>query len=80
MAQQIAGLLAPAFTPNTVTSTNYDVARNLAASDGVIVVTINYRLGVLGWFAHPALQAAPGTTDEERSGNFGLLDMIAALR
>jgi para-nitrobenzyl esterase len=62
------------------TSTNYDVARNLAASDGVIVVTINYRLGVLGWFAHPALQAAPGTTDEERSGNFAVLDMLAALR
>jgi para-nitrobenzyl esterase len=62
------------------TSTNYDVARNLAASDGVIVVTINYRLGVLGWLTHPALQAAPGTTAEERSGNFAVLDMIAALR
>jgi para-nitrobenzyl esterase len=62
------------------TSTNYDVARNLAASDGVIVVTINYRLGVLGWLTHPALQAAPDTTAEERSGNFAMLDMIAALR
>jgi para-nitrobenzyl esterase len=61
------------------TSTNYDVVRNLAASDGVIVVTINYRLGVLGWLTHPALQADPDTTAEERSGNFGLLDMLAAL-
>lgn len=60
-------------------SAGYDVARNLAAQDGVIVVTVNYRLGVLGWFAHPALQAEPGLSDEERSGNFALLDLIAAL-
>jgi para-nitrobenzyl esterase len=62
------------------TSNNYDVARNLAASDGVIVVTINYRLGVLGWFTHPALQEASDTTVEEFSGNFAVLDMVAALR
>ncbi|RVT47743.1 carboxylesterase/lipase family protein [Rubrivivax albus] len=60
------------------TSATYDVARNLAREDGVVVVTINYRLGVLGWFAHPALAA--DATPEERSGNFGLLDQIAALR
>lgn len=62
------------------TSATYDVARKLALHEGVIVVTVNYRLGVLGWFAHPALQQQPGVTDEERSGNFGLLDLIAALR
>jgi para-nitrobenzyl esterase len=61
------------------TAAGYDVARNLAAQDGVIVVTVNFRLGVLGWFTHPALQADPGASDAERSGNFALLDLVAAL-
>ncbi len=61
------------------TSATYDVLRNYAAHDGLIVVTINYRLGVLGWFRHPALQEADHVTPEERSGNFGTLDLIAAL-
>jgi para-nitrobenzyl esterase len=45
------------------------------AQKGVVVVSFNYRLGQLGFFAHPAL-------DRERPGgpaNFGLLDQIAAL-
>lgn len=62
------------------TSATYDVAGNLAAEDGVIVVTVNYRLGVLGWFTHPALQGEAGVSPEERSGNFALLDLVAALR
>jgi para-nitrobenzyl esterase len=62
------------------TSATYDVARNYAAHDGVVVVTVNYRLGVLGWFCHPALIEADLATPEERSGNFGTLDLIAALR
>lgn len=49
---------------------------NLAAK-GVVVVTINYRLGPLGFLAHPALTAEAG---EGSSGNYGLLDQIAALR
>jgi len=43
---------------------------------GVIVVTINYRIGVLGFLAHPALASYPGGP----SGNYGLMDQQAALR
>ena len=62
------------------TSATYDAARNYARHDGLVVVTINYRLGVLGWFTHPALHVADDVSPEERSGNFGTLDLIAALR
>jgi para-nitrobenzyl esterase len=46
------------------------------AERGVIVVSINYRLGVLGWLAHPQLSAESA---QHISGNYGLLDQIAAL-
>jgi para-nitrobenzyl esterase len=62
------------------TSASYDVVRNYAGSDQLVVVTVNYRLGVLGWFRHPALHEADDATPQERSGNFGTLDLIAALR
>lgn len=54
----------------------YDGA-NLARR-GVMVVTINYRLGRLGFFDHPALAAERGPG--EPAGNYGLMDVIQALR
>jgi para-nitrobenzyl esterase len=55
---------------------SYD-ARNFAR-DGVIVVAMNYRLGPLGFFAHPALtKAAPAG---QPLYNYGLMDQIAALK
>jgi para-nitrobenzyl esterase len=45
------------------------------ARRGVVVVSINYRLGALGWLAHPELSAEQGGV----SGNYGLLDQIRAL-
>lgn len=46
------------------------------ANRGAIVVTVNYRLGHLGFFAHPALEGE----EAECIHNFALLDQIAALR
>ncbi|RCL85918.1 carboxylesterase family protein [Hyphomonas sp.] len=43
-----------------------------------IVVAINYRLAMMGWFAHPAI-AETAETDLDRSANFAILDQIAAL-
>jgi para-nitrobenzyl esterase len=46
------------------------------AKKGVVLVTINYRLGVFGFFAHPELSKE---SDRNASGNYALLDQIAAL-
>jgi para-nitrobenzyl esterase len=51
---------------------NYDGTK--LAADGTVVVTIDYRLGALGFLAHPAL-ASHGA-----AGNYGLMDQQAALR
>jgi para-nitrobenzyl esterase len=47
------------------------------AQKGAVVVTLNYRLGPLGFFAHPALAAESA---HGASGNYGLLDQVAALQ
>jgi para-nitrobenzyl esterase len=62
------------FTRGDGISNAYD-GENLARK-GVVLVTINYRLGIFGFFAHPALTAESG---HHASGNYGLQDQIAAL-
>ncbi|EHB05378.1 Carboxylesterase 2, partial [Heterocephalus glaber] len=52
------------------TASSYDGSK-LAASENVVVVTIQYRLGVLGFFS---------TEDQHATGNWGFLDQVAALR
>jgi para-nitrobenzyl esterase len=52
----------------------YDGVR--PAQHGIILVSINYRLGLLGYLAHPALSAESA---QHLSGNYGLLDQIQAL-
>jgi para-nitrobenzyl esterase len=49
---------------------------NQLVENGVVLVTINYRLGVFGYIAHPALSASD---PRGVSGNYGLLDQVAAL-
>ena len=53
---------------------NYDGSK--LAADGTVVVTIDYRLGALGFLAHPALAERRGGP----AGNYGLMDQVAALR
>ncbi|MBB4369605.1 para-nitrobenzyl esterase [Bradyrhizobium sp. cir1] len=60
-----------AFVSGTVNDPLFDGAR--LAQAGLIVVTVNYRLGVFGWLSHPTLS-------EGGSGNYGLMDQVAALR
>ncbi|MFS2002488.1 carboxylesterase family protein [Duganella sp. CT11-25] len=62
----------------------YTALRNLAGHDQVLVVSLNYRHGIFGWFSLAGLEDEPaGGGDEytplDRSGNFGTLDIIAAL-
>ena len=47
------------------------------ARKGVVFVTINYRLGIFGFLAHPDLSAE---SENKTSGNYGILDQIAALK
>ncbi len=53
----------------------YDGAR--LAARGILVVTLNHRLNALGFLAHPELTAE---SEHRASGNYGMLDLVAALR
>ena len=53
---------------------NYDGTK--LSENGTVVVTVNYRLGALGFLAHPAFATRPGGP----AGNYGLMDQQAALR
>lgn len=64
-------------------SNNFGSARqydgtNIANRSDVVVVVVQYRLGPIGWFYHPALQS--GTDPLSDSGNFGTLDNAQALK
>jgi para-nitrobenzyl esterase len=53
---------------------------HLAGEQGVVVVAVQYRMGPFGWLRHAALRADAGATAADRSGNYGTLDLIEALR
>lgn len=59
-------------------SGSYDFSK-LSAAHNLIIVSINYRLGFLGWFYHPSFSETSNSL-EDRSGNFGTLDQILALK
>src|SRR5208283_4186871 len=63
------------FGAGATSERNYS-GENLARK-GVVLVSIAYRVGALGFLAHPALSAE---TTNHVSGNYGLLDMVAGLQ
>ena len=63
------------FTINSGSAPAYD--GGALARRGVVIVTLNYRLGALGFLAHPALSRE---SEHGVSGNYGLLDQLVALQ
>ena len=63
------------FTGGAGSEQRYDGER--LAAKGAVVVTINYRLGAFGFFAHPELAKESG---RNAAGNYGMMDAIAALQ
>ena len=53
------------------------VGGNLAKNANAVVVTVAYRLGIMGWLAHPAFNTGDALRD---TGNFALLDLIQSLK
>ena len=52
---------------------------NIASKSNMVVVTANYRLGPLGWFAHESLRTGEPGNEIDDSGNYGTSDLIKAL-
>ncbi|UCG83133.1 MAG: carboxylesterase family protein [Dehalococcoidia bacterium] len=52
---------------------------NIAGTSNMVVVTVNYRLGPLGWLTHSALRSGGPNSEIDNSGNYGTLDLIRAL-
>jgi len=63
------------FVAGDASEPRYDGAS--MAKKGIVVVTVNYRLNIFGFFAHPELSAE---SPYKGSGNYGLLDQNAALK
>jgi para-nitrobenzyl esterase len=63
------------FTEGSIAVPLYDGAQ--LARKGMVVVTLNYRVGVLGFLAHPELTSE---SPHHSSGNYGLLDQVAGLK
>jgi para-nitrobenzyl esterase len=63
---------------NSIGSSSYD-SLILAKQENVIVVAVQYRLEPFGWFYQPGL-ASPQSSHENKSGNYGTLDLIQALQ
>lgn len=60
-------------------STGY-YGTDLANKSNMVFVSMNYRLGPIGWFTHPALRSGKSGDEESDSGNFGTLDLIQSLK
>ena len=63
------------FTGGAASCAVYDGAE--MAKRGIVFVSINYRLGIFGFFSHPELSEGP---DKHSSGNLGIMDQVAALK
>lgn len=63
---------------NTIGEAGFYDGSVLAAAEDVVVVTTQYRMGPFGWFSHPAM--GDGENGLDGSGNYGTLDLIAALQ
>ncbi|MEW6442548.1 MAG: carboxylesterase family protein [bacterium] len=63
---------------SAVVADDYNGA-NLADRSNLVVVSMNYRLGPMGWLTHPALRSGAPGGELDDSGNYGTLDLIRAL-
>ncbi len=63
---------------NTIGTASFYEGGNLATTHGLVVVTVQYRLGPFGWLRHRALRAG-SSSEAEASGNFATLDLVRAL-